>query len=193
MQRYEKRRKNIRRAIIVGVIAVVVIVSGALLFSGGKSNTPTTTTTIASAGGTTTTCTNDHDDLAHVDVDVIDYRQQLPAGQGSLARRCFRHRAHRCRSHRRTADGPRSQQLDQRFRSAGRTRFGPHRPVRPGDVFHAQSRSVVVDIQSLWSVLAQYHGNLHALWGNPWLGRWARWHARRRASRTRHPAIARLR
>jgi len=57
-QRYEKRRKNIRRGVIVGVIAVVVVGSGALLFTGGKpkakANATTTTTTTASTTTTTT-------------------------------------------------------------------------------------------------------------------------------------------
>jgi len=53
MQRYDKRRKNIRRGVIVAIIAVLVFGSGALLFS-GKSN-PTTTTTSAAAATTTTT------------------------------------------------------------------------------------------------------------------------------------------
>jgi hypothetical protein len=54
MQRYDKRRKNIRRAIIVAVIAVVVFGTGFLLFS-GKSTTTTTTTTSTTAAPTTTT------------------------------------------------------------------------------------------------------------------------------------------
>ncbi len=55
-QRYEKRRKNIRRAVIVGVIAVVVVGSGALLFTGGKPKAKAgATTTTLSAPTTTTT------------------------------------------------------------------------------------------------------------------------------------------
>ncbi|HUY16403.1 MAG TPA: peptidylprolyl isomerase, partial [Acidimicrobiales bacterium] len=57
-QRYEKRRKNIRRGVIVGVIAVVVVGSGALLFTGGKpkpkANATTTTSTTAPTTTTTT-------------------------------------------------------------------------------------------------------------------------------------------
>ncbi|HEV3267380.1 MAG TPA: peptidylprolyl isomerase [Acidimicrobiales bacterium] len=57
-QRYEKRRKNIRRGVIVGVIAVIVVGSGALLFTGGKpkakANATTTTTTTAPTTTTTT-------------------------------------------------------------------------------------------------------------------------------------------
>jgi cyclophilin family peptidyl-prolyl cis-trans isomerase len=53
-ERYEKRRKNIRRGIIVAIIAVLVVGTGAFLFSGGKK-TPTTTTTTAVAAATTTT------------------------------------------------------------------------------------------------------------------------------------------
>jgi len=51
-QRYDKRRKNIRRGVIVGVIAVLVVGSGALLFTGGK---PKATTTTTSTSTTTTT------------------------------------------------------------------------------------------------------------------------------------------
>jgi len=58
-QRYEKRRKNIRRGVIVGVIAVVVVGSGALLFTGGKPKPKpkanATTTTSTTAATTTTT------------------------------------------------------------------------------------------------------------------------------------------
>ncbi|HEV3188198.1 MAG TPA: peptidylprolyl isomerase [Acidimicrobiales bacterium] len=56
-QRYEKRRKNIRRGVIVGVIAVIVVGSGALLFTGGKpkAKASTTTTTSTTAPATTTT------------------------------------------------------------------------------------------------------------------------------------------
>ncbi|MCU1363054.1 MAG: peptidyl-prolyl cis-trans isomerase cyclophilin type [Acidimicrobiaceae bacterium] len=54
-ERYDKRRKKIRRGIIVAIIAVLVVGTGAFLFSGGKK-TPTTTTT-ASAGAPTTTTT----------------------------------------------------------------------------------------------------------------------------------------
>jgi peptidylprolyl isomerase len=55
MQRYDKRRKNIRRVVIVVVIAVLVIGTGALLFSGKKS--PTTTTTSLTTTSTSTTST----------------------------------------------------------------------------------------------------------------------------------------
>lgn len=56
VQRYEKRRKNIRRGVIVGVIALLVLGSGALIFAGGKPKaTTTTTTTTTSASSTTTT------------------------------------------------------------------------------------------------------------------------------------------
>ena len=63
MQRYDKRRKNIRRGVIVAVIAVVVFGSGALLFSGGKAATTTTTTsataaTTTTSGSTSTTTAN---------------------------------------------------------------------------------------------------------------------------------------
>ncbi|HVB51327.1 MAG TPA: peptidylprolyl isomerase [Acidimicrobiales bacterium] len=51
-QRYDKRRKNIRRGVIVAVIAIVIFGSGALLFS-GKSKPPTTTTTAAPTTTTT--------------------------------------------------------------------------------------------------------------------------------------------
>jgi cyclophilin family peptidyl-prolyl cis-trans isomerase len=55
-QRYEKRRKNIRRGVIVGVIAVIVVGSGALLFTGGKPKAKAgATTTTLSAPTTTTT------------------------------------------------------------------------------------------------------------------------------------------
>ena len=54
VQRYEKRRKNIRRGVIVGVIALLVLGSGALIFAGGKPKATTTTTT-TSASSTTTT------------------------------------------------------------------------------------------------------------------------------------------
>ena len=53
-ERYNKRRKNIRRGIIVAIIAVLVVGTGAFIFSGGKK-TPTTTTTAAAAATTTTT------------------------------------------------------------------------------------------------------------------------------------------
>jgi cyclophilin family peptidyl-prolyl cis-trans isomerase len=53
-ERYNKRRKNIRRGIIVVIIAVLVIGTGAFLFSSGKK-TPTTTTTASAAATTTTT------------------------------------------------------------------------------------------------------------------------------------------
>jgi len=55
MQRFDKRRKNIRRGVIVAVIAVVVFGSGALLFSGGKTATTTTTTTTSASATTSTT------------------------------------------------------------------------------------------------------------------------------------------
>lgn len=55
-ERYNKRRKNIRRGIIVVIIAVLVVGTGAFLFSSGKK-TPTTTTTVASSAPTTTTTT----------------------------------------------------------------------------------------------------------------------------------------
>lgn len=54
-ERYNRRRKNIRRGIIVAIIAVLVVGTGAFLFSGSK--TPTTTTTAAAAATTTTTTT----------------------------------------------------------------------------------------------------------------------------------------
>jgi peptidyl-prolyl cis-trans isomerase B (cyclophilin B) len=56
-ERYEKRRKNIRRGIIVAIIAVLVVGTGAFLFSGGKKSPTATTTTTAVAAGTTTTTT----------------------------------------------------------------------------------------------------------------------------------------
>jgi cyclophilin family peptidyl-prolyl cis-trans isomerase len=57
MQRYEKRRKNLRRGVIVGIIAVIVIGSGALLFAGGipKAATTTTSSTTTTSAPTTTT------------------------------------------------------------------------------------------------------------------------------------------
>jgi peptidylprolyl isomerase len=55
MQRYDKRRKNIRRAVIVAIIAVLVIGTGALLFSGAKSPTTTTTTSSTTTSISTTT------------------------------------------------------------------------------------------------------------------------------------------
>jgi cyclophilin family peptidyl-prolyl cis-trans isomerase len=55
MQRYDKRRKNLRRSVIVGIIAVLVIGTGALLFAGGKTPATTTTTTTRSTTSTTTT------------------------------------------------------------------------------------------------------------------------------------------
>lgn len=55
MQRYDKRRKTLRRSVIVGVIAVLVIGTGALLFTGGKSPTTTTTTTTSSTTATSST------------------------------------------------------------------------------------------------------------------------------------------
>lgn len=57
MQRFDKRRKTIRRSVIVGVIAVLVIGTGALLFSGAKSPATTTTTAISSTTSTITTTT----------------------------------------------------------------------------------------------------------------------------------------
>jgi cyclophilin family peptidyl-prolyl cis-trans isomerase len=56
-QRYEKRRKNIRRGVIVGVIAVIVVGSGALLFTGGKPKAKASTTTTTSTTAPTTTTT----------------------------------------------------------------------------------------------------------------------------------------
>lgn len=58
MQRYDKRRKNIRRGVIVAAIAIVIFGSGLLLFSGkGKPTTTTSAapTTTTSAATTTTT------------------------------------------------------------------------------------------------------------------------------------------
>jgi cyclophilin family peptidyl-prolyl cis-trans isomerase len=57
MQRYEKRRKNLRRGVIVGIIAVVVVGSGALLFAGGKPKATTTTTTTSATTTTAPTTT----------------------------------------------------------------------------------------------------------------------------------------
>lgn len=57
MERYEKRRKNIRRGVIVAVIAVLVVGTGAFLFSGGKTPTTTTTTTTTASSTTTTSTT----------------------------------------------------------------------------------------------------------------------------------------
>jgi cyclophilin family peptidyl-prolyl cis-trans isomerase len=57
-QRYDKRRKNIRRGVIALIVAVLVIGTGAFLFSGGKSTTTTTTaakTTTTTVPTTTTT------------------------------------------------------------------------------------------------------------------------------------------
>jgi cyclophilin family peptidyl-prolyl cis-trans isomerase len=54
MQRYDKRRKTLRRSVIVGVIAVLVVGTGALLFAGGKSPATTTTTTTTTTTGSTT-------------------------------------------------------------------------------------------------------------------------------------------
>jgi peptidyl-prolyl cis-trans isomerase B (cyclophilin B) len=53
-ERYNKRRKNIRRGIIVVIIAVLVIGTGAFLFSSGKKTATTTTTAVAAATTTTT-------------------------------------------------------------------------------------------------------------------------------------------
>jgi cyclophilin family peptidyl-prolyl cis-trans isomerase len=59
MQRYDKRRKTLRRSVIVGIIAVLVIGTGALLFAGGKSPaTTTTTTTTTSTTSTSSTTTS---------------------------------------------------------------------------------------------------------------------------------------
>src|ERR1019366_3546560 len=59
MQRYDKRRKNLRRSVIVTIIAVLVIGTGALLFAGGKSpaTTTTTSTTTTSSSSTTSSTT----------------------------------------------------------------------------------------------------------------------------------------
>jgi cyclophilin family peptidyl-prolyl cis-trans isomerase len=54
-ERYNRRRRNIRRGIITAIVAALVVGTGAFLFSGGKG--ATTTTTAAAAGTTTTTTT----------------------------------------------------------------------------------------------------------------------------------------
>jgi cyclophilin family peptidyl-prolyl cis-trans isomerase len=58
MQRYDKRRKTLRRSVIVGIIAVLVIGTGALLFSGGKTPAKTTTTTTGATTSTSSTTTS---------------------------------------------------------------------------------------------------------------------------------------
>lgn len=64
MQRYESRRKNIRRAVIVAVVAVAIVGTGALLFSSTspkpRASTPTSTSTNSATTTTspTTTTTN---------------------------------------------------------------------------------------------------------------------------------------
>ena len=57
MQRYDKRRKTLRRSVIVTIIAVLVIGTGALLFSGAKSPTTTTTSTTTASSSSTTNST----------------------------------------------------------------------------------------------------------------------------------------
>ncbi len=57
MQRYDKRRKTLRRSVIVTIIAVLVIGTGALLFSGAKSPTTTTTSTTTASSSSTTSST----------------------------------------------------------------------------------------------------------------------------------------
>jgi cyclophilin family peptidyl-prolyl cis-trans isomerase len=52
IQRYERRRKNIRRGVIVAIIAALVVGTGAFLFAGSK--TPTTTTTTSTSTTSTT-------------------------------------------------------------------------------------------------------------------------------------------
>jgi cyclophilin family peptidyl-prolyl cis-trans isomerase len=57
VQRYERRRKNIRRGVIVAIIAALVVGTGAFLFAGSKSPTTTTTTSTTSTTPPTTTTT----------------------------------------------------------------------------------------------------------------------------------------
>ena len=57
MQRYESRRKNIRRGVIVAVVAIAVVGTGALLFSSTSPKPQASTTTSTSSSSSTTTTT----------------------------------------------------------------------------------------------------------------------------------------
>lgn len=57
IQRYERRRKNIRRGVIVAIIAALVVGTGAFLFAGSKTPATTTTTSTTTTTPPTTTTT----------------------------------------------------------------------------------------------------------------------------------------
>jgi cyclophilin family peptidyl-prolyl cis-trans isomerase len=79
MQRANKRRKSVRRAVIVVIVAILVVGTGALLFAGGSKTTPTlATTTTASASASTTTVPASADSAAQARANAVAVAHGCP-------------------------------------------------------------------------------------------------------------------